>query len=366
MFFCRRTLMDHREKTSHQLVTKMFQRLDSHSVLFVLNQTKLLKALSGAEVLEILRKQPIGDTREVEFGHTSDPKIRKEVTMYLCFQILRKFVELLMKLNCDQTLMKESHKLANESLSTDDFVSSTVNDLKDLISQIHPLTLRLELLENLFALLFLRGQDLIEALDDDVDSVCEQTHSLDSSISESMESFSTIDIDVSAKDFVSHPEKSRPVQTSTPTSKGTHLSQEPPSYERHPSGSVERARRQLYDDVFDESDFEILNHGTSDSMTEESTTNRKNSASIGSGSETVGAANSEEVSAETPSRIYASSRIDMEGLDFSDLQRGFLVDGFCIGPILEVLNECLIELTAEKYAEQQGGQLQGTLLNHIM
>ena len=171
-----------------QKVYEMFQNLDSHSVLHVLHQSINLSQLPENEVLEILKTRPVFTSESSSLsratanpGISSDSEIRRDVALYHGFCALRAFLEMIVA-------------GYGENPGTD--VATKIQESRDHVSSIYPITFRVEILENIFSLLFLSSEHLLDEISatyetDDLETLDSQ--SFRSSRTASFESFVSFD-----------------------------------------------------------------------------------------------------------------------------------------------------------------------------
>ncbi|XP_078590684.1 zinc finger FYVE domain-containing protein 26-like isoform X2 [Branchiostoma floridae x Branchiostoma japonicum] len=180
--------------THHDRASELFQGLEFHSVLFVLHQATSLARLNQEEVLDLLHKQPSLPTEEnsskkiVRFAPVDDDSAedisisegpqslqqQRDISIYRGYCAIRCFMDAILH---GQDLGMKAR--ANSSLSAGSNISSTqpaaqmeemygrlvTKNLevgKDHLSQIQPLTFRAEVLENIFSLLFVTHDDLLD------------------------------------------------------------------------------------------------------------------------------------------------------------------------------------------------------------
>ncbi|XP_048586399.1 zinc finger FYVE domain-containing protein 26-like isoform X2 [Nematostella vectensis] len=217
--------------TRHQQASQMFQGLESHSVLHVLDRSISLAHLPEKEVFSLLKKRPVFnpsstsadtsptaksnarvDTRGAVIGKVNiesikecnvpsgdgseslalHPEVERDVVIYHSFCALRNFME--------------SITQASSSLSRNSDQSYAINDwdafLEKLregrrhLSEVYPLTYRVEILEDIFSLLFVTYEELYDERShhdsDDLDTADEETKSLNTSLTGSMKSLVSI------------------------------------------------------------------------------------------------------------------------------------------------------------------------------
>ena len=172
----------------------MFQSLDSHSVLHVLHQSTNLSQLPESEVLNILQTRPVfssenssgskariaGDTN-VDTSSAGEAEIQRDIALYHGFCSMRGFLEAILPGQ-------------NDNVATD--ATGKIQEACDHVNSIYPLTFRVEILENLFSLLFVSSEHLLEEVSaayetDDLETI--DSRSLRSSRTGSFESFVSVD-----------------------------------------------------------------------------------------------------------------------------------------------------------------------------
>ena len=191
-------------------MTTLFQHLESNSVLYVLNETKLFKSLKYDEVIDLLMKQPSRD-----YGTESQCSSIEEVNVFSCFEILRRFLGLIMS-SVTGVLIETD---GSEVEYSPELITKFCKEVKELFSKLQSITIKLELLENMFAMLFLRTSDFKDACDGDIDhdNVEEITLSVNTSMTASMDSLSTIGEDVAGSYSPHTPTQYAPIQYSNDT-----------------------------------------------------------------------------------------------------------------------------------------------------
>ncbi len=172
----------------------MFQNLDSHSVLHVLHQSTNLSQLPENEVLEILQTRPVLSSerslesqvnmppdinREISSG--SEAEILRDIALYHGFCALRGFLEMI---------------LAGHGDNSGIDVTTKIQESCDHVNIIYPITFRVEILENIFSLLFVSSEHLLDEISatyetDDLETL--DSRSLRSSRTASFESFLSVD-----------------------------------------------------------------------------------------------------------------------------------------------------------------------------
>lgn len=159
------------------LLNLLFKQLDHSSVLFVLNETKLLKTLQYKEVIDLLEQQ-------IEIHESYKNASEEHKTTYLCYTTIKNFANLL--------VASKTEKLINESnievCFNNEVLKERIALLKIDIEKIMNLESRVEVLENLFSMLFVRTSDLKGFERDDIDFDNREDSSHESSMSQSIES----------------------------------------------------------------------------------------------------------------------------------------------------------------------------------
>ena len=170
----------------------MFQSLDSHSVLHVLHQSTNLAQLPKSEVLGILKTRPVFSSErclesqvetpsDIDDRISSDNEIQRDIALYHAFCAMRGFVEM--------TLAGRDNNLEND-------FTFNMKESRHHVGNIYPLTFRVEVLENIFSMLFVSSEQLLEEVlvsyeTDDIESL--DSRSLRSSRTASFESFLSVD-----------------------------------------------------------------------------------------------------------------------------------------------------------------------------
>ena len=159
------------------LLNLLFKQLDHSSVLFVLNETKLLKTLQYKEVIDLLEQQT--EIHE-SYKNTSE----EHMTTYLCYTTIKNFSNLL--------VASKTEKLINESnievCFTNEVLKERIASLKTDIEKITNLESRIEVLENIFSMLFIRTSDFKGCEREDIDFDNREDSSRESSMSQSIDS----------------------------------------------------------------------------------------------------------------------------------------------------------------------------------
>ncbi|PIK34338.1 hypothetical protein BSL78_28835, partial [Apostichopus japonicus] len=167
--------------------SRMFQDLDSHSILSMLHRLTGLGQLDQDVVLKLLKQRPeIKDgatktdtkkTKSVRFADDKDVdqlplEQERDVVIYSSFLISKYFLEAILagvfhgpKLSSEET--DDSKQTEAES---GQFLDECLTKVESGMAALYPLSYRVEILENLFSLLFLRYEDLSDGRDLHADS----------------------------------------------------------------------------------------------------------------------------------------------------------------------------------------------------
>ena len=361
----------------------MFQGLESHSVLHVLHKSVNLANLQEKEVFELLRKRPVFtplntdkvkrvskslESKGVAPIETLDtfskekqdseihPEVQRDIYLYHSYCAVRNFMDAV-SLSTEEAYCKDNNWNAQseDSCAADDvsgLSSESVWDqqpsciqVKDKLeagrshlSQVHPLTYRVEILENIFSLLFGTYEDLYEGRtqqieSDDVETMDEESRSLSASNrTGSWESLAS-SVDLAADNQV--------MLSST--------SQTPESPKKHRetasvTTSESISRRQLFKHERSASDS-IFWKRIQTLVDEE-----KQALTVTplSGSTTNSASCSGNVFSSKGSSRPAVS-------DDNDLKCEFVIDDKVVPDMLKTLKECLMDLNSSKFTELQKG-----------
>ena len=164
--------------TYHQQASEMFQGLESHSVLHVLHKSISLDHLPEKEVFSLLRKRPVFSpailgkcqTQEVssegmesesscqsevspgdDEGETKSvhPEVERDLILYHSFCGLKNFME------CVAFHVPNKHNMTSYSditrdLTPNEGASKKLQDGREHLTHIYPLTYRVEILEDIF------------------------------------------------------------------------------------------------------------------------------------------------------------------------------------------------------------------------
>ena len=170
----------------------MFQSLDSHSVLHVLHQSTNLAQLPKSEVLGILKTRPVFSSErclesqvetpsDIDDRISSDSEIQRDIALYHAFCAMCGFLEII---------------LAGRDNNSENDFTFNMHESRRHVGNIYPLTFRVEVLENMFSMLFVSSEQLLEEVlvsyeTDDIESL--DSRSLRSSRTASFESFLSVD-----------------------------------------------------------------------------------------------------------------------------------------------------------------------------
>ncbi|CAH1262608.1 ZFYVE26 [Branchiostoma lanceolatum] len=180
--------------THHDRASQLFQGLEFHSVLFMLHQATSLASLNQEEVLDLLHKQPSLPTEEssskkiVRFAPVDDDSAedislsegpqslqqQRDISIYRGYCAIRCFMDAIlhgqdlgMKARANSSLSAGSNSSTTQPAAQMEemygrHVTKNLEVGKDHLSQIQPLTFRAEVLENIFSLLFVTHDDLLD------------------------------------------------------------------------------------------------------------------------------------------------------------------------------------------------------------
>lgn len=370
--------------TRHQQASEMFQGLESHSVLHVLHKSVSLAHLPEKEVFELLRKRPVfspldsgketqqtgGDVPKGSL-ETQDaeihPEVQRDIFLYNSYCALRNFMEAVTS-SVEESCSKEPENtpenlssVAREGIDASSevvhpqqfYCTQVVNKLeagKAHLAQVYPLPYRVEVLENIFSLLFGTYEDLYEGRtqqneSDDLDTGEEETRSLSTSNrTGSWESIaSSVDLSVEVHGPFS-PLKDQDKMTS-PTS----LPSTPDSSLKHkeaskPSGLESTSRRQLFKHKRSESDSSLLKK-IHDAIVEDKP------------AEPAALQDDATITRQSENDSFSGNVLSSKGSskaaisDDNDLKCEFVINDEVVPDVLKTLKECLMELNAAKFAE---------------
>ena len=388
----------------------MFQGLESHSVLHVLHKSISLAHLPEKEVFELLRKRPVFtplkedgnepsgegseerlDEKKTEGGREKvskedldqnseiHPEVQRDVFLYHSYCALRNFMEaVISSVETSGELSLETKQVLGEGKSVEPFnsggseysdtnseescpeerycgqVRNKLDAGKYHLAHVYPLTYRVEILENIFSLLFTTYEDLYEGRthhneSDDVEVMDEETRSLSKSSRtgswESLASSLDLSLDVHgphtpAKDQ----EKAASLTGSQPPTPDTLRQKSPTVLSTMDSPS----RRQLFKNNRAESDSALL----------------KKSSDREAVAPPVSPPASNTVRARlTDEESYGGNLISSKGSsravveEENDLKYEFVIEDATVPDMLTTLKECLMELNTAKFNELKKGLL---------
>ena len=401
--------------TRHQQASEMFQGLESHSVLHVLHKSVSLAHLPEKEVFELLKKRPVFSPLEASLtteGPTEvnaerldepqqaegedvtkektekcqdseiHPEVQRDIFLYHSYCALRNFMEAVTSSvedtaakdnlgtlresadgQCAETLasvvtsegLDENSEATPQQQEYGGLVANKLNAGKHHLSQVYPLTYRVEILENVFSLLFGTFEDVYEGRaqhneSDDLETMDEETRSLTkSSRTGSWESLaSSVDLSFDAHGLHS-PFKDQE-KTSSPA---TSLSSPPDIQHRQkdpatPSALDSASRRQLFKSGRSESDSALLKKVL---LEADEKTVPVTSQDV---SDPVNVRQSENDS--FSGNLHSSKGSSRPAVaDENDLKCEFVIDDEIVPDVLKTLKECLMELNTAKFTEVKKG-----------
>lgn len=385
----------------------MFQGLESHSVLHVLHKSVSLAHLPEKEVFELLRKRPVftpqdagkapsfsieGNEERFDEAHQTKsdvpreslqtfptkgqdseihPEVQRDIFLYHSFCALRNFMEAVTS-SVEENYVKDNFETQDDKspvkLSTaarDDAdayqqrlyctqVAIKLEAGKTHLAQVYPLTYRVEVLENIFSLLFGTYEDLYEGRtqqteSDDLETMDEETRSLSTSNrTGSWESLaSSVDLSVDVHGPLS------PLKDQDKLSSPASLPHTPDSQHKHkeaitPSGLESTSRWQLFKHERSVSDPSLL---------------RKLRTVIDEGEHAVSAASQGDAAIKRQSEndSFSGNVLSSKGssraalTDDNDLKCEFVIDDGVVPEVLKIVKECLMELNTAKFAELKKG-----------
>lgn len=380
--------------TRHQQASEMFQGLESHSVLHVLHKSVNLAHLPEKEVFELLRKRPVfapvdGDKEKkvnetlktddaptpAEKGQDPEihPEVQRDIFLYHSYCALRNFMEAITssvegnyhKDNFETQPEKSHVKLSDETGHDFDvsselthqqspYCTQVANKLeagKAHLAQVYPLTYRVEVLENIFSLLFGTYEDLYEGRtqqneSDDLETMDEETRSL--SASNRTGSWESLTSSVELSTDIHGPLS--PLKDQDKFSSPVSLLQTPDSQQKHkevaiPTGMESTSRRQLFKTDRSVSDSSLL---------------KKLHPVVDAEEQTVPAP-PQGVRRHPENDSFSGNVVSSKGSsraavsDDNDLKCEFLIDDEVVPDILKTLKECLMELNSAKFTEHKKG-----------
>ena len=381
----------------------MFQGLESHSVLHVLHKSVSLAHLPEKEVFELLRKRPVFSpldasqtsncSTEVEGERLDEqqqaeedvskenaekgeqdaeihPEVQRDLFLYHSYCALRNFMEAITS-SVEETSVKDSLERVGESADDQTaktlrpdaasqqqsycgLVSNKLNAGKQHLAQVYPLTYRVEVLENIFSLLFGTYEDLYEGRvqqneSDDLETMDEETRSLTkSSRTGSWESLAS-SADLSFDGAVPHSGVKDLEKTSSPASSMSPASD---AQQRHKESAIPSAldavsRRQLFKNTKSESDSALL----------KKVINGYERSSIFKSQDASDPADTRQSENDSFSGNRHSSKGSSRAAlpDENDLKCEFVIDDVIVPDLLKTLKECLMELNTAKFSELKKG-----------
>lgn len=137
-----------------------FRGLRSSSLLYALNDTKLIIILKYNELSYMLENQPNWCNNDDQYELISN-----EQDVYCCFYVLKCLIDLIMASICGTLIDFNGEKL----LITEELILDYISDMRFITKNIASLYLKVELLENMFSLLFLRRSDFKHQPSEDID-----------------------------------------------------------------------------------------------------------------------------------------------------------------------------------------------------
>lgn len=378
----------------------MFQGLESHSVLHVLHKSVSLAHLPEKEVFELLRKRPVfspldanqttscntevqeeslhkpqhdvskDNAEKGERDSEIHPEVQRDIFLYHSYCALKNFMEAVTS-SVEETCVRDGLEAVRESaekqtgktlgpdpvsqqLSRCGQVANKLNAGKQHLAQVYPLTYRVEILEDIFSLLFGTYEDLYEGRvqqneSDDLETMDEETKSLSkSSRTGSWESLAS-SVDLSFDGTVSHSgvkdreKTSSPASTMTPTSDAQQRQKEAATPSALDSGS----RRQLFADTKSESDYALLKKMINGDERSVLFKSQDASKSVNTRQSETDLFNGNLHSSKGSSRAAVSEE--------NDLKCEFVVDDEIVPDLLKTLKECLMELNTAKFTELKKG-----------
>ena len=398
--------------TRHQQASEMFQGLESHSVLHVLHKSVSLAHLPEKEVFELLRKRPVFSPldanqttsclTEVEEDRSDEPhpaedvskknaekggqdseihpEVQRDIFLYHSYCALRNFMEAVTS-SVEETSVKDSLETVGESADEQTAktlapgrserpegnpgiapqqqsycgqVANKLNAGKQHLAQVYPLTYRVEILENIFSLLFGTYEDLYEGRvqqneSDDLETMDEETRSLSkSSRTGSWESLAS-SVDLSFDGAIPHSSVKDQEKAASPASSMSPTSD---AQQRHkdvvaPSALDSVSRRQLFKNTKSESDSALL----------KKVINGDEKLVLFKSQDASEPANTRQSENDSFSGNLHSSKGSSRAVvpDENDLKCEFVIGDEIVPDLLKTLKECLMELNTAKFSELKKG-----------
>ena len=380
----------------------MFQGLESHSVLHVLHKSVKLALLPEREVLDLLRRRPVFSLtdddqpfeRQAAFFTEDDalsgdedlgdaskihPEVARDMILYHSFCAMRHFMASVTCMVEDPGKNRGENSGEGEQTGAgvDSFEqepgnpsnvvqSSKCVELKDIrrlleagkkhLSHVYPLTYRVEVLENIFSLLFVTYEDLSDGRphlneSDGMETNDDETRSLKSSLTGSLESLASTDL---------APDSSLPFsplkEQETGGGSPRMVTGDSPFRPREtaPPGEIPREiprRRQLF---------------RSDALPSDAVPEKERRAADGAGvsrkakvSRTKPGFSSEVGSPRAPSRGGSEDERKDEP------RVGFVASDSVVPEFLKALKDCLTELSKAKFSERRKGKFEPERLKMV-
>lgn len=380
----------------------MFQGLESHSVLHVLHKSINLALLPEKEVFDLLKKRPVftlledgeslspcesrpsffedkeseldeeekGLSTEEELAKDSKlhPEVARDIILYHSFCALRHFMASITytveeyaqndneRNKCEATdetpgpdnvVGKQSSNTTNLGASQPEDRRIDMQDIKEMLeagknhlSHVYPLTYRVEVLENMFSLLFATYEDLSDGRtphneSDDFETNDEETRSLKSSLTGSMESLASTDLSL---DYSPLKEQDG---VSSPTFEAVQRQRD-----QHATPVETLRRRQLFRSDVMQSDLNDTERKAPASLQ-----NKGGPSFLRKGKS--GKAKQDQASDGNLPR--ASVRSSEEEIS-EEPRVGFVANDSVVPEFLKTLKDCLMELNTAKFSEHKKGE----------
>ena len=387
----------------------MFQGLESHSVLHVLHKSVSLAHLPEKEVFELLRKRPVFspldanqtascltevEEERLDEPHPAEavskenaekggqdleihPEVQRDIFLYHSYCALRNFMEAITS-SVEETSVKDnletvgesageqtaktlapgrSEKEGNRGIASQQqsYCGQVVNKLnagKQHLAQVYPLTYRVEILENIFSLLFGTYEDLYEGRvqqneSDDLETMDEETRSLSKSSRtgswESLASSVDLSFDSAGPHSKDQEKTSSPASSMSPTSDAQQRHKDVAA----PSALDSASRRQLFKNTKSESDSAFL----------KKVINGDEKLVFFKSQDSSEPANTRQSENDSLSGNLHSSKGSSRAAapDENDLKCEFVIDDEIVPDLLKTLKECLMELNTAKFSELKKG-----------
>ena len=370
-------------------------------MLHVLHKSVSLAHLPEKEVFELLRKRPVfspldtnpttscptevheerldepqqadGEDASKENaekgGQDSEihPEVQRDIFLYHSYCALRNFMEAVTSSVEEngslETVGESAEEQTAKTLGPDPAsqqqsycgqVGNKLNAGKQHLAQVYPLTYRVEVLENIFSLLFGTYEDLYEGRvqqseSDDLETMDEETRSLSkSSRTASWESLAS-SVDLSFDGAVPHSSLKDQDKTSSPASSMSPTSD---AQQRHKESTVPSAldsvpRKQLFKNTKSESDSALL----------KKVINGDERLVLFKSQDASEPVNTRQSGSDSFSGNLHSSKGSLRTAvpDGNDLKCEFVIDDEIVPDLLKTLKECLMELNTAKFTELKKG-----------